>query len=292
MSKPFNVTIIQPPGYIHSQALSEAAEYVQAMLQRCGVAAELSLNRLPASHHNVVFCAHLLLPQHVAGLPADSIIFNSEQLDNRDGWYFKRGVYGELLQRFHVWDYSANNLPLIAHVNKAVLPFRHCDALIRNTPPLAEKPGLLFYGQPTDRRIKLIQEIEAAGIAVTPVAELYGADRDAAMLSAWAVLNLHNADHVRNFEVIRCFHPLINNIPVISEDETDDPSAEAFRSFIFSFRTLSLVEGIQALYTDAAGFSSQAQAKLKAFRASDALPDFQRALAAYMANTQEPPSAR
>lgn len=282
MNKPFNVTLMQPPGYIHSQALSEAAEYVQTMLQRCGVDASLSLNSLLATHHNVVFCAHLLHPQHVAALPADTIIFNSEQLDKPDAWYFQRGLYADLLKRFHVWDYSLNNLALIPHPRKAVLPFRFCAELIRQTPPLAEKTGLLFYGCGTDRRLELLKQIEAVGIPVTPVFGLYGTERDAAMRSAWAVLNLHGADRVANFESIRCFHPLINGVPVISEDETNDPSAEPFRDFLFSFRTTELVAGIRALHADPAGFAAAAQAKLAAFRASDALPAFKEALATYL----------
>lgn len=286
MNKPFNITLVQPPGYAHSQALTEAAEYVCAMLRRCGVRADLSLNQIPPTHHNVVFCAHLLHPQHVAALPSDTIIFNSEQLGNRDGWYFKRGVYAELLKRFHVWDYSANNLALIPHDRKAVLPFLYCPELIRNIAPHPEKLGLLFYGQATERRIRLIREIEALGVPVTAVEELYGAERDAAMLSAWAVLNLHNADQVRNFESIRCFHPLINGIPVISEDETDDPSAKPFREFLFGFRTVDLVKEIGALHSNPTSFSTAAEVKLAAFRASNAQPAFASALASYLQNPQ------
>ncbi len=51
---------------------------------------------------------------------------------------------------------------------------------------------------------------------------------DAMLLRAWAVLNLHKADDTIAFAPIRCFYPLINGIPVISEDTTD-ASATPFR---------------------------------------------------------------
>ncbi len=36
MPRPFNVTVIQPPQYIHSAALYEAAEYLQDLIGRSG----------------------------------------------------------------------------------------------------------------------------------------------------------------------------------------------------------------------------------------------------------------
>lgn len=280
MARSFNVTVIQPPDYIHSAALYEAAEYVHDALLRAGHTAQLSHNRLPADQHNVVFGAHLLRAEHLAALPRTTIVFNSEQLGNQEGWYFRSGHYRELLKRFHVWDYSAANLPHIPHAHKALIPFLYTPALLREAGE-SEAPGLFFYGSPTPRRVAIIQQLQAAGVHVTAVADFYGPARDAAMRKAWAVLNLHNADSVANFEAIRCFHPLINGVPVITEDETDDPSAALYRPYLFSFRSSELVAGILALQ-QSADFPRLAQEKLAAFRATSAETEFGAALAAYL----------
>lgn len=280
MSRPFNVTLIQPPGYIHSAALFEAAEYLHDMLNQAGQPAQLSTNRALPDHRNVVLGAHLLHAEHIAALPADTIIFNSEQLGNQEGWYFQRGHYRGLLERFTVWDYSENNLRHIPHTRKSVIPFLYSPALVRNAPG-GEAPGLFFYGSATPRRVAIIRQLQEAGVKVCAVADFYGPARDAAMLKAWAVLNLHNADTVENFEAIRCFHPLINGIPVITENETSDPSAALYRDYLFSFRTHELVAGIVALQ-QSQDFSQRAREKIAAFQATSALPAVREALHAYL----------
>jgi len=266
MPRNFNITLIQPPGYLHSAALAEASEYLHDQVNACGQPAMLSSNRILADHCNVIIGAHLLAPGHAANLPDDVIIFNSEQLSNSEGWYFNNGVYRALLNRFDVWDYSANNLKHIPHERKALIPFLFSPALVRHPMPTDRKPELFFYGCDTPRRIDIIQRIRTAGVPVTALMNFYGKERDAAMLKSWAVLNLHNAEHVENFEAIRCFHPLINGIPVISEDETDDPSAALYREHLFCFRNADLVEGIVALYNNPAGFQQAAATRLATFR--------------------------
>lgn len=282
MPRPFNVTVIQPPQYIHSAALYEAAEYLQDLIGRSGVPAMLSGNRIMPDHHNVLLGAHLLSDAQAAALPADTIVFNSEQLGNAEGWYFRSGVYRQLLSRLDVWDYSINNLRHIPHVRKHAIPFLFSPALIRDTPP-GPSPGLLFYGAATERRITILNELHAAGVPVTAIGELYGAQRDALMRCAWAVLNLHNADSVENFEAIRCFHPLINGIPVISEDATDDPSADVLRDYLFRFKRDELVPGILGFMQSPEQFGEQVRSRLDAFRRTDPLSAFAPILAATLA---------
>ncbi|MGH7058723.1 MAG: hypothetical protein ACREFZ_12790, partial [Acetobacteraceae bacterium] len=164
--KPFNVTLIQPPGYIHSLALREAAEYVHFMLTACGFPSRLSPNQLALDAHNIIFCAHLLRERDLARIPADSIVFNSEQLDDANGWHFASGVYGRILESFHVWDYSLRNLAGIRHERKSFIPFLYCRALAR--PGMRRAPGrtLLFYGALTERRKRILEAIENAGVPV------------------------------------------------------------------------------------------------------------------------------
>jgi len=149
MSKPFNVTLIQPQGYIFSAALKEAAEYLCAMLQQCGFDAQLSTNELRPGAYNVILCAHLLGASDLPRIPRDSIVFNSEPLGKGDHWHFASDTYSRILARFHVWDYAERNLARIDHARKDTIPFWYCRQLVRTRSPARRLRSLLFYGAPT-----------------------------------------------------------------------------------------------------------------------------------------------
>jgi hypothetical protein len=233
MLKPFNVTLIRPPGYRHSVALAEAVDYLHAELRRCGYQARTSCNALDVDAYNVMVCGHLLSMEDLARLPPDTIIFNSEQLVEHNGRHFASGVYRILLARHHVWDYSPVNLTHITHDRASVIPFLYCDQLARTSWRHTPGNSFLFYGSLTPYRRRLLQRLRDLGLELTVVVGEYGAARDRRLFECRAVLNLHKTEDRRLFEPIRCFYPLINGIPVISE-ETTDPGADLFRdSMVF-----------------------------------------------------------
>lgn len=96
----FNVTLIQPASYVHAHALSDACEYLVAMLEACGQTAQRSRNHLDPGARNVVLCSHLLGAQHLAQLPKNTILFNSEQLGAEAGWQQLSAAYRAALARF------------------------------------------------------------------------------------------------------------------------------------------------------------------------------------------------
>jgi hypothetical protein len=264
--KPFNVTLIQPDGYKHSLALLEAAQYVHACLSDCGYRANLSANTIAPEAHNIVFCAHMMSEAAIAALPPDTIVFNSEQLLNRGSWQLTEH-YKAALARFYIWDYSIANLSQIQHARKDFIPFTFHPTLLRSP---GAQPGdrLLFYGALTDRRTKLIDEIKAAGVPVDYLYGSYGEERDAQMLRAWAVLNIRGYEGVGTFEPIRCFHPLANNVPVISETAAHDATFQLYSHWLFSFPERTLVDAIAQLYADRPRFAALAREKCESFRAS------------------------
>jgi hypothetical protein len=225
--KPFLVTLAHPPGYVHAQALAEAVEYLHAELVGAGFAARVAHNEIDPASYNVVFCAHTLDAPAAARLPADSIVFNGEQLADVDGWHFRTGVYRPLLARHHVWDYSPVNLPHLGHERASVIPFLYNPVMARGRP---RRPGgaLLFYGVITPHRRRVLGRLAERGVPVDVVSG-FGPTRDAWMFRCRAVLNLHKTEDKRVFEPVRCFYPLSNGVPVVSE-ETTDPAADVFRS--------------------------------------------------------------
>lgn len=270
-AKPFNVTLIQPPGFVHSLALKEAADYVHATIEGCGYRAVRSVNFVANDAHNVMFCAHLLRGELIAKISPDTIIFNSEALEDPEERRFYQSSYPRMLEQFFVWDYSARNLPLIPHDHKAVIPFLYCEKLKRIDIARAAGTSLLFYGRINERRKALLDELRRRGVPVQILSGEYDRQRDIQMLAARAVLNLHKTDATSTFESIRCFYPLINDVPVISEAASDE-SAVAFEETVFFARRNSLVEDIVALCSDPAAFDARSKKMLEVFKERDPLP--------------------
>jgi hypothetical protein len=270
--KPFNVTLIQPPAFVHSLALKEAAEYIHATLSSCGYRSTRTLNTVSQDAFNILFCAHLLNGEQIQKIPPDSIIFNSEQLEDDNERRFYSAVYRDLLDRIYVWDYSHHNLSLLSHDNKSIIPFLHCEALKRSNIRRERGLSLLFYGRITPRRQRILQELQRNGIPVQVMFGIYEYDRDVEMLRARAILNLHKNDETRAFEPIRCFYPLINDVPVISESAADDPAAQAYAESVFFFDQASLSREIKTLFDNPSAFQETSHRMLAEFKKKDPLP--------------------
>jgi hypothetical protein len=214
-------------------------------------------------------------------VPPDSIIFNSEQLEDATGWHFQSGVYQTLLDHHFVWDYSARNLDRIGHPDKCLIPFLYCADLVQ--PNVARERGefLLFYGAVTPRRQRILDELRAHGIPLRILFGQYASERDAELLRAWAVLNLHKADDTTAFEPIRCFYPLINGVPVISEDTTD-ASATPFRDSVFFVPAAQLAGAVRTLYADRVDCDRRTRAMLEAFKSRSPVAAMHAAVERYL----------
>ena len=278
--KPFNVTLIQPPGYVHAQALAEAATYLHWAVSMCGYPAALTTNQIGPNAVNVVLGAHLLQDAVLAKLPPDSIIFNSEQLDDPESLNPNHDGYRRVLDRCFVWDYSQANLTQVPHERKAAVPFGYCDALRRRECARESGNMLLFYGSASPRRRQIVRALESSGTPVTWLFGEYGGERDAKMLRCWAVLNLHKREDASTFEPIRCFHPLINDVPVVSE-EVADATADGFRSSMYFFEPHDLVAGVTRLYADGDEFQRTSIAMLAEFRRRSPVPGMAAAIEAF-----------
>lgn len=291
MAAQFNVAIIQPPGYAHSQALSEVWIYLTDVLQRCGYEAKASINTLMPDAHNVLLCGHLLPAKMLSQIPLNTIVVNSEKLEQSDGWYLANGNYSQLIKSFTVWDYSARNLAHVPHDRKAQIPLYYASALKKPQPRDADGP-LLFYGCITPRRADILNGLQKAGvpIAVAPFG-CYGDARDQLMYQASAVLNLHTDAERKVFEPVRCFHPLINGIPVITEEFHDEPMFDAFRRSMFVVPSDDPATHIAKLLADRTTFRSVGALHTQTFAVTDPLPDVRRAVESYLASLNPATSA-
>jgi len=286
-TKPFNVTLIGPPDYTHCLALAEVGEYLAYLIGHCGSKAELSTNAVSGDFHNIILCSHMLSPDAIASLPEDTILFNSEPLADTAGWQFAGGVYRKALDRFYVWDYSQANLERLGHRRKGFIPLLYCRGLVRRQLSRGSGDTLVFYGSMTPRRWSVLQALSEMGIKTSYLFGKYGEERDRIIFRSWAVLNLHKFDHIDVFEPVRCFYPLINKIPVISEEFQAEPWLKAFKDSMFTFGKEAFCEKVRELYTDAAAFQAQCERHVARFRMTDPLPVVREAISAYLRALKE-----
>lgn len=144
----FNICVVQPPGYIHSQAFAELAELLSFGLQDLGHGTAITANQIAPNARNLVIGCHLLAPNMADNFPPDTIILNTEQIfDDQNQWNRNVLAWSE---RFEMWDYSARNVELIrgfAGSNARLLRLGYHPRLQRIAPAPVEDIDVLFYGR-------------------------------------------------------------------------------------------------------------------------------------------------
>ena len=262
--KPFiNVCLMQPPGYVHALALLEAAEYVVAKSREAGYEAGLSKNRILPTGLNIVFGAHIN-PKSQLNLGKNVVIFNSEQLPEQSAWI--NADYKSVLNQYYIWDYSKFNLENIKHESKRLVCFHYAGALSRVVQSATPEYDLVFYGSLNDRRRKILNTLrESHGLKVLDFYGLYGPERDVLLANTKALLNLHFYDS-QIFQQIRAFYPLINRIPVISENFPTQSAPPIYSETVFTPGS-ELFEGfVVGLLRDQGAFAAEAARRSDAFR--------------------------
>jgi hypothetical protein len=220
----FAVTVVSPPGYIHSQAFSEIAAAVHHGLVELGHDSVLSTRLDNRRRRHIVFGAHLLL-RHPQPVAADSVLFNLEQVVDGSKWIVPG--YLDLLRRHPVWDYSqANAEALAAHgIATTLVPIGYVARLARIVPAATPDIDVLFYGSINPRRQRILDALRERGLAVHAAFGVYGAARDALIARSRLVLNLHFYES-KVFEIVRVSYLLANGVCVVSETGSD-PALEA-----------------------------------------------------------------
>lgn len=275
-----NLTIIQPAGYIHSLCFLDTARYLRHHLRSFGIDARISKNLQDPSCVNVVFGAHLGLPDGWE-INKKCVWFNQEQIG--DGGPQFALNYLRLLSTGHVIDYDPANIasygrsPSEAKASDDRLcelmpllhaPFLEADATASS---LEERPiDLLFFGSMNNERRQLIQRIEDCGVSVSWFDHpIYGPERDAYIAQAKAVLNIPFYESNR-FEQVRAFNALSIGTPVVSLRRTQLRVPAAYEPSVHWFTD----EGLEAYFRDS-------------FGSADWLSNSRQQLARWRANSPE-----
>lgn len=217
----FHIAHIVPDLRMHGLfGYREIIETLQWGLAELGHEVSVEENGLAPDRTNVILGAQVLPESMVDALPADTIVYNFEQI---------RGLrpenivapYHVAARRLQIWDYCERNLPAWASLNP-VFPVKHVPVgwapiLARIPQACAQDIDVLFYGLPGDLRLSIFSQLCNAGMRSVFACGFYGASRDGLIARAKLVLNINRLAKTQVFEVVRVSFLLANAKAVVAD---------------------------------------------------------------------------
>ncbi len=273
-----HVTLVRPEGYPAAEVLHSVAESLVIALRRTGARAALGANAFTHDAINIVVGAHLLDPAVADTLPARTIIFNSEPLEESH----HAGALAAFVARFPVWDYHPRNLPQLRALGNRlaiVVAPGYLPEWVRVEHAADKDVDVLFYGQMSSHRRAVLQALERDGVRVTWLHDVYGAARDAWIARSRLVLNMHYRPHAP-LELGRIVYLLCNRCAVITEADAPGDVDEDLADAVAMATAPSIPRLAAALLADPAARASLARRGFAAIQRRDFTRNVQRALAA------------
>ena len=244
----FQITLIRPKDYLHTECFREVAETLQFGLCDIGHTAHIRENIFDAGATNLILGAHLLSSEQVSTIPSGSIIYNLEQLG---GPSLPQQFY-ELATRHQIWDYNLANVEKWK-ARSCAQPPRHVLlgyvselTRIASSEPQEQDIDVLFYGSVNPRRMHILSLLEAAGVRVHAAYGIYGEDRDKLIARSKVILNVHYYD-TKLLEVVRLSYLLANAKAIVTECWADSGMEQLPADAVLSVSYESLVEGCLSL---------------------------------------------
>lgn len=245
----FQITLIRPQGYLHTDAFREIAETLEFGLRSLGHAAQIQENSFNTGSTNIVLGAHLLSPEQGRMVPPGSIIYNLEQLGGSN----LVPAYYELACQHQIWDYNLANIEKWQTMQPANLPVHvpigYAPQLCRIRNSERQDIDVFFYGSLNQRRNHVIKSLKDAGVKVHTVFGVYGKERDALIARSRIVLNTHFYES-KLFEIVRVSYLLANSKAVVSECSSPDEIEEDLREGLLAVPYDALVQGCMDLLGD------------------------------------------
>lgn len=222
----FAVSLISPPGYLHSEAFREVGETVHYALL------EMGYDSLLTSHTDIpdrqpIIIGYNLLPFHPIKISSNSILYNLEQVHPGSPWF--QPALLDILRQYSVWDYSQSNIEQLARLGITSVqyaPIGYVPQLTR-IHPTEEDIDVLFYGSLNERRSSVLQALKAQGVNVQAFFGIYGNERDQLIARSKILLNIHFYQ-AKVFEVVRVSYLLANQRFVVSEYGCNPDEEAAF----------------------------------------------------------------
>ena len=243
----YNICIIKPKNYPHSDAFWELAELLTYSLRDLENDVVMCISEIFADRQNILFGAHLLTD---FDLPPSTIIFNTEQLSKGSEKWVQRII--DLGKKYTIVDYDDNNIKFLQQngckkVHKFQIGFH--EKLNRIPRRKNKDIDVLFYGSAKERRRNLLNEISNSGLKVKHLFGVYGAQRDEYISRAKIVLNCHHFE-AKIFEIVRVHYLVNNKIPVVSELHPDTKIEPFWNSIITGVKFENIAAECKKLSND------------------------------------------
>lgn len=223
----FAVTVVSPPGYIHSAVFREVAETIHFSLLALGHDSVLTTDGALSGRQHIVLGSNLL-PHYRLPLASDSILYNLEQVETGGDWFSPELT--SIFRRYTLWDYSPKNAAALNAMGVAVsrvVPIGYAKELTRFQPAPEQDIDVLFVGAMVPRRKDILEQMGAIGLRVAAAFGVYGRQRDAIIGRAKLLLNVHQRE-AKILEVVRISYLLANRCAVLSERSCDPTEDDQF----------------------------------------------------------------
>jgi hypothetical protein len=221
MNKKIHLAHVIPSPSLHIfHGYDEIIETIRWGLVSLGYDVTYAVNRPQPNCTNIVFGAQMLRVEELKRLPANTIIYNLEQMADLQPEEIRESLRycGEHLQ---VWDYSEFNLPSWRSLNPPRepinVPVGYSAVLSRIPKPANQEIDVLFYGGPGGPRLRIFAELCAKLVKAVFVHGLYGAARDALISNSKLIVNLGQYPQQRIFEIARASYLLANSKAIVSD---------------------------------------------------------------------------
>lgn len=282
----FHLAHIVPDKLHHGMhGYKEVVDTVQWGLEQLGHSAVYGLNTLSTKATNIIFGAHVLALEQLEKLPGDTIVYNFEQAK---GWSAEnlRPQMHLAAQRFCIWDYSAGNAGVWSSLGArrvCVVPIGYAPVLQRIPKPPLQDIDVLIYGSPADDRLGAFHHLAMSGLTSVFVCGLYGRSRDDLIARSRLVVNIHNRERSKIFEIVRVSYLLANRKAVVADLDADSEIDDDMRAAVKVTTASQLVNDCRALAADDAARAALEEAGFAIMARRDIRPILQRACDATLA---------
>lgn len=228
----YQIVIIRPMGYQHSDAFKEVAKILKYGIKKLGYNVVMTENEFSTDNMNIILGAHLISTDLIDKIPLSSIIYNLEQFDSKS---MLNATMLPLIKMFTIWDYSKRNIENFRKLgcknSLYHVPIGYVPELTCIDPVSSQDIDVLFYGSTNARRQKIMEELKQSGLNVVTLFGVYGKERDAAIARAKVIINIHFYES-SIFEIVRMSYLLANHKAIVAEYNEDTEISENLKTAV------------------------------------------------------------
>lgn len=237
------------------EIIGDIIESYRLAAEKLGFATSYAPRQTAPDAINLLFFCMTVSPTQIAALGPNVIVVNFEQLQPGSVWL--TDSYLTLLRQNYVWEYSLTNFTRyremgILNADHVPLGYEADAAPVRDTPPGREQDiDVVFYGTLSQRRLKVLQQLEARGLRVVyPLTRWTAEERDGYLQRAKLVLNMHVYASSRIVEIPRLSLLFRHQKAVVCELYPDSEIEPALREAIVGAPLEQLADTCEALLRD------------------------------------------